>query len=684
LAHAVLEAMMKATIHLAAALAATAALGGSSGAAEAAPELQLQRVLYSSGGVGYFEYEAKVSGNAQLSLPVRLDQVNDVLKSIVVFDDRGNLGEVSLPGKERASEALRELPFDESALASPWALLEALRGAVVRAESAGRTVEGRIVAVTEEQTRLPGNETITRHRLTLAHEGGIDQLIVEDLQGLKVVDEALQKQIDAALAALAGERDRDRRALDIRVNGEGDRLVRVAYVVEVPLWKSTYRLILSGENDAKTADLQGFAVVENRSGQAWSNVDLTLVSGNPVTFRQAIYDTYYVNRPEVPVEVLGRVLPRPDTGGMTAADHAMEAAMAPPSPAFGFGRPKSLRARAMKPAAITPAAGSEEASQVVFHLAQPVSLPSGQSALLPVLSRALPAERVSLYQPDVEARHPLSSVELTNDGDTDLPPGVMALYETARGGGEPTYAGDAQLSLLPVGASRFVSYAVDLRVTVDRAEQGSTTITVAKIVDGALQLTRTEQRTTTYTIAGAAREPRTVVLEEPRLPGFTLKPSRGIDRFETTESHYRLWRSVAAGETVKVTSVQERSLLESVGIADLDSDKLGAFASSQDLPAPVREALGEIVALRAVVAAKEAAKKDLAAERTRIVDDQARLRDNLKAVPAGSDLHKRYLTQLSADEDRLQALQGEIAAADAAIAQARKALADRIRALRID
>ena len=62
--------------------------------------LALKRVLLSTGGVGYFEYEAVVDGSAVLSLDVRLDQVDDVLKSIVVFDDVGGVGAIRLPGRE--------------------------------------------------------------------------------------------------------------------------------------------------------------------------------------------------------------------------------------------------------------------------------------------------------------------------------------------------------------------------------------------------------------------------------------------------------------------------------------------------------------------------------------------------------------------------------------------------------
>ena len=135
---------MKPGAHLAAALAITAAL--TSDGASAAPgdptDLALRRVLLSSGGVGYFEYEATLDGAADLHLSVRRDQVDDVLKSLVISDDVGKLGQVSLPGKEPVSEAFRDLPLSEETLASPSALLSALRGAEVRVETAGSVLIG--------------------------------------------------------------------------------------------------------------------------------------------------------------------------------------------------------------------------------------------------------------------------------------------------------------------------------------------------------------------------------------------------------------------------------------------------------------------------------------------------------------------------------------------------------------
>lgn len=139
-----------------------------------AEPMALRRVMLSSGGVGYFEHEAKVDGNTTLELELRLEQVDDALKSLMVYDDKGGIGSVVLPGREPLAQAFRDLPFDAGALGSPMALLNALQGAEVTVTGA-QTLTGRVLSVTEERTQLPGANApvIQRHRVSLLTPTGI-------------------------------------------------------------------------------------------------------------------------------------------------------------------------------------------------------------------------------------------------------------------------------------------------------------------------------------------------------------------------------------------------------------------------------------------------------------------------------------------------------------------------------
>ena len=78
-------------------LAVFAQLGGIRAA-----DFQLRCIMLSTAGVGYFEYDATSDGAAPLGLDVRLDQVDDVLKSLVVWDDAGAVGGIELPDRAGA------------------------------------------------------------------------------------------------------------------------------------------------------------------------------------------------------------------------------------------------------------------------------------------------------------------------------------------------------------------------------------------------------------------------------------------------------------------------------------------------------------------------------------------------------------------------------------------------------
>ncbi len=666
-----------------------------------AEDLTLRRVMLSTGGVGYFEYEATVSGDATLTLDVRLDQVDDVLKSIVVYDDTGRVGGISLPGREPLRDVFRELPFGPDALASPVALLRALRGAEVTSVGP-RTVSGRVVAVADEQTRLPGDAgVITRHRVTLMTPEGLRQFVLEEADTVRFSDPRLQAQIDRALGALAELGERDRRRLTVQAAGEGERTVRVAYVVEAPLWKTSYRLTLPPEGAADAAGLQGWAVLENLSGEDWEDVELVVASGYPVTFRQALYTAYYVDRPEVPVEVLGRILPRVDTGGVPAA----MAAAPPPAPSMAPGRARveeetgaiagglfgaiaaaedGMAAPEPAPdlARVTAAESTDAATQVLFRLPEPVSVRSGHSVLVPIVSREVPIERLALYQPDTHPIHPLASVRLTNDGDSGLPPGLLTLYER-NADATVAFVGDARLGTLPAGEERLVSHAVDQRVRIDREQANTETIAGGRIVDGVLQLTMTQRQATTYTIVGAANADRTVVVEHPRRRGWDLvePPVDAGDVIARTETAYRIRVPVPAGETVTLTVALQRPRHERLQLTSLSTSQIEFYASADALSPALRDAVARLVQYQAAVADRERALQRLEAEKGEIERDQGRIRRNLDSVPRDSDLYERYLNTLAEQEDRLSRLGTRIEETRAALTEARRALLEYVRGL---
>ena len=647
-----------------------------------AQDLALKRVMLSSGGLGYFEYEANVDGDATLKLTVSLGQVDDVLKSLVVYDDKGSVGGLSLPGREPLAQAFKDLPFDQGSLGSPAELLQTLKGAQVTV-GGSRSISGRIVSVEEDSVALPDNKgMVKRTRVTLYTDRGLQQFILEDAENLQFADQALRDKVGQALVAIQGNRAKDARTIDLAMRGQGKRTVRVAYIVEVPVWKASYRLTLGADPAAARSGLQGWAVVENLSGQDWKDVELTLVSGRPVAFHQALYNAYYVTRPEVPVEIAGRLMPGIDRGGVTADQQRAKSSLAMPAPAPYRAQERSVGTPAPAPPPPPPAPlaaaaeqieASDAATQVIFKFPRAVSVENGRTLSIPIVDRQVPTARLALYQPVTAARNPLAAIRLTNDGESGLPPGIITLYERDKGG-DVSYVGDARLSAFPVGETRLLAYALDEKIVIERDLAQTERVASGTIANGALRLSRVSRQTTVYRVRGPAMEPRQLVVMQGRLPGWTLTKPEARD-VELSEGNYRIQFHLPGGDRTQTFEVvQEQTQQQEIRLVESAAEQIRVYAQAREFDAKTREQLTRVLQLQQAAAEAQRKVAQVDADRQAIVQEQARLRDNLARVPANSDLQRRYLATLDKQETDLEALTNRRAEAEKSAEEARAAL----------
>ncbi|MGI4953731.1 MAG: hypothetical protein ACRYGM_18155 [Janthinobacterium lividum] len=657
-----------------------------------AAELALKRVMLSGAGVGYFEYEATIDGAATLGLDVKLDQVDDVLKSLVVFDDRGGVGSIELPGREQQRAAFGNVPFGPDDLASPLAFLNSLQGVEVTAEPsglAGRLLRAEAVHEPAAPAASPASGLAPlRTRVTLLTAAGLQQFVLEDATAVQVADPALRDRIARALAATRRETAGDTRHLTLTSNAPPGtrRTIRVAYVAAAPVWKASYRLVLpaaDADPANATARLQGWATLENASGADWSGVALSVQYGNPVTFRQAIYRSYFVTRPEVPVEVLGRILPDVDTRATAARPLEARARAAmpapPPAPAPAPMAALQMEAPAPKLAMAAPAEAAsmtEGAEETVFAVPAPVSLQAGHSASVPILDVALPAARIALAT--LNQPHPVAAIRLANTTSGSLPAGVLTLYDAE---GAAPYAGDARLGGLPAGEDRLLPYAQDLRTTLAWREEQVQRLTALTAANGVLTATRRDRQLTHVTLTGPATAARRVLVEAARPPGATLAPGFA-PATEETATAWRFAVELKPGETRALTLATDRDETQAITLLD-DPDALATVLNLQGASDAARAALTGIATLRAQEAARAGERDQLIAQRAAVEADEERLRANLAAVQQGDAVRTRLVRQLDTDETRLQQLGQAITAAEAAAARAHQALAEAIAALRI-
>jgi hypothetical protein len=659
-----------------------------------ASDLTLRRVMLSTGGVGYFEYEADADGPATLGLDVPLAQVDDVLASLVVFDSAGGVGGLDLPGLDANHAAFADVPFGPQSLGSALDYLNSLQGVVLEVKGprpmTGRLLRAERVREGAAPTPTAPDSGIWHTRVTLLTAAGLGQFVLEDAESVQVSDPDLRGRIDRALGTLRGEAAHDARHLSLRSAGAGPRKVRVGFVAGAPLWKATYRLVLPAKEGDK-ARLQGWAVLENVSATDWNNVDLSLQYGNPVTFRQALYRSYYVQRPEVPVEVLGRILPGVDSGALQntldqerarggSARMMMAKAMPPPPPPSAAPAPAAMAADAAEPMAAPEeqTTTTEAAEATVFHLPTPVVLPAGHSAAVPILDREVPAERLGVVQ---QGRpHPLQALRITNDSGSSLPAGVLTLYDPLEAA---TFAGDARLGGLPSGDNRLLEFAEDLRTKVDWQTDEGTTLVGVTASQGVLHIQRRDRWTARIALSAPAAESRHLLIEIPRSSDATLLPEGDIKSAEETATSWRLPITLKPGEQRTLVVRVDRPEREDVELLQ-DNGTVAAILNEQALTPTARAALRHIEESRATLAALQADQARLKAQIAEVEHDEDRLRRNIATVPAADALHGKLVRALEADEEKLSSLTAAATQAEATTTQAQAALEGAVGSLRLD
>ena len=636
-----------------------------------AAEPHLARVTLSSGGVGQYEFTAALTGPDHVELTAALDQVDDLLASLRIDDPAGGGASISLPGRQPVAEAFRTLPITQDALASPEALLQALVGAEIRMP--GASLAGAILSVTPTDAKLPDGSVITRHRLAIATATGLASVVLEDQPDIEFTSPALRAQLATALAAIADHRAQDRRVLRVNLPAAGPRSVRLGYVVPAPVWKASYRLTLPTDGPAR---LQGFAVVENLSGQDWHGVDMVLTAGQPVLFHQPLYESVFVDRPELPVAVGAAPQPVADEGAQPPP---------PPSPAPAAKADMLRRAPGMMMPAPAPAprlaepqgvdtTAEQAATQVEFHIATPVDAESGQSLLLPILDRAVPTKRLALISPESGA-HPFVALQITNTDASALPPGLATLYREADGA---RFVGDAALPAMQPGEDRLLSFAADLSTRVAQSSAGDSAVVAIHAARGALTIDWRDRNTVTYRVTTAPGEARSLLIELPARPGWSVTQPAGASR---TPTRWRVSQDVPAGTTQDIAVVTEHPRVQAMLAGALSPALMLDYASNGALDPAARSAFAKAAALRADADRQRDVLAGITHRMETIVTDQARIRANLTSTAQNQALQKRYTGMLQLQEDDLAVLHTQQEQAQAALDAKAAALKDYLAAL---
>jgi hypothetical protein len=756
-----------------------------SGSNESVAKLPVRRVVLYKNGVGYFEHLGRVRGSQEVRIDFTSAQLNDVLKSLTVLDLAGG----RITGVDYNSEAplARRLATLRLALGerpSVSEFLGALRGARLEVHGAtGLALTGRLLSV-ERKTRSATNWTVETDEISLITDtGDVRSVDLNPTTSVRIAEKDLQVEVVRYLNLIASSRDQDVRRMTISTTGNGERNLYVSYISEVPIWKTTYRIVLPTKAEKKPL-LQGWAIVDNTVGEDWNEVELSLVAGAPHSFIQQLSEPFYGRRPVVPLPESVQLSPQTHAATLSGGNGRLSGAVTDASGAviaganvklmdenssivaqtttdssgnysFSSLSPGNYRVQTEKPGfqsylmtalnvapgenqanakldvgsstqtitvnattsalntesselamvsarlsgvakrphvgvgsgtgagiggafVATPppppppsvanieearamgeaaASGQELGDLFEYKLKDRVTLKKNQSALVPIAQTEIEAERVSLWSGTSSSGRPLRGLWLKNTSPLTFDGGSFSVLENE------VFAGEGLTDPIKPGERRLLSYATDLGLLVEaQTNSRPQHVTLAKISKGTLtQVSRVEERTL-YTVRNQDGTARMLVVEHPSRVGWSLaKGAREPE--EKAPGTYRFRLEVPAKATASLPVEEMRALDVTYSISALNTDQIGFFVKNKTISPEMAEALEKIMDQKAVVAKLEEEMENRQKDIDRIVEDQGRLRENMKALRGSAEektLLQRYTKQLDEQETQLESLRKTI------------------------
>jgi hypothetical protein len=668
--------------------------------------LPIRRVILYSNGVAYIERRGMVTGHAEIDLSFKQSQVDDVLKSMVVLDlGQGRIGAVSYNSSAPPSARMADIPFsiasesEDNTQGGLAGVLSQLQGARVVVSTANRTATGSILTIEERKSQVDAAKpAVTTHALVISSEGGeLMSFDLADVRSVKLVDEGARRDVTEFASAAASARRRDAKTIIVTSDGAGSREMVVSYTIAAPIWKTTYRVVLDA---AGQPFFQGWAIVDNVSEEDWENVQLSLVSGTPVSFIQSIQKPFYRYRPIVPIPADLQLNPQvydPDTreggdgagrGGVSVGGTSNETVNVTESriqnmptqrtvqslynvngarntnannlTLDGVNSGANIATTSLSDAIISQQVGVEAAATgkevgdlFEYRIDQPVTVRRDRSALIPILQTKMEGERVSIFNEAVRTDRPLGGMLLENTSQLTLEDGSMTVLDA------DAYAGEALMERLKPGEKRLISFALDLGtlVTVRLREDRAPTFLV-KIANGVFQAHYYRTNEKSYRLTNQTDRPRVIFVEHPIRQGWELtdktrKPDGKSARF------YRFRIPLAAHESAELTVTERQALMDSYALLNFTRADLELFIARNYIDAQTRGALERLIEIKTRIAQVDAQLAAADKETEEISTDQERLRENIKALTATAEakqLIARYVAKANDQESRIEQL----------------------------
>lgn len=639
-------------------------------------DLPVSRVVLYTSGIGYFEHHGTVEGTVEVDLPVNSEHMDDLLQSLVLQDlDGGSIRPVRYAARDPLDRLLGSYSLDLTGDPTFAELLSQARGESVLVTTS-QSHEGTIVNI--EQVTVPEDEPITY--LTLATAVGLQRIDLSEVRSLQFQRPELQQQLSDALAALAYQRNDDEGNVRLLFSGTGSRRVNVGYVREMPVWKTSYRLLIGEEGEAT---LQGWAIFDNPTSLDLEDIAVSFVAGQPISFVSSLYEPVYVERPRVAATMARNIVSpvygadSPSAPARMEADLAaeMEAEMA--AAAMRSEASRSVRAAPRQDATgvAAMAAGSQTGATFEYRVEEPVSVARYQSAMIPIVHQRIEARPLSIYDHSVLPGHPLRAVRLVNDTELHLAAGPLSVFD------QGVFAGNSQITDTVPGDSRALAYAVDLGVEFQVTSTSEPErVKAVTFRNGVIETSVRQRLRSEYRATPRGDEERFIVVEHPKHSGFevvspeqppaetarsyrfgiSFTDAAGNRDVEQADTIIPTHQTCDAGASCTLLVTMERTESRSLAVSNVSSDQIAFYLENVELSEEDREKLSRILELKERLAQVERSLAARQANLDAIHRDQERVRQNMAALDRNSSLYRRYSADLEEQEGELDEIADEI------------------------
>jgi hypothetical protein len=618
-----------------------------------AADLPIREVILYKHGVGYFERSGALQAGETARLDFKASDMNDVLKSLTIVDRSGGvIGGVRYDAAEPLEKRLQDFPFAVDRQASLAAFLDQLKGARLELRLGSDTVAGTIISarMSKPDEKTPERETV----VLLTGSGEIRALDLGAASSVRLSDPKLQALLRDYLTVLSGARSKDRRSVYIDATGTGTRQLAASYMTPSAVWKSSYRLIFGPQAEAT---LEGWAIIDNTSGDDWTNVKLSVVSGRPISFITQLYEPRYVTRPTAELaenQPVAPVVLQGAIGGRGEPLNAARAFAAAPAPARESLADSLLKTESGQASSIAPATDTRDLGELFeYSFSGPVSVKQGESAMLPFLQQKVNTRKLLIYMESF-GLHPMNAAEIANSTGKTLDGGPITVYDAN------TYAGEALVETLKAGDKRLITYGVDLGSRVTTAfDSSKANVREIHFARGVLTTRNAIEETKTYTIKNVDPGRKTVIIEHKQRPGYKLldlKPT------ETTADAYRFEVNVGGNATEALAVREERVYDQTMSISSITPDVIATYLQNRALSAAGRLQLEQIAQKKRDIAANDGQIRQAQADLNNLTQDEERQRRNIESlrnVAGQQNLVQQYAGQLAAAEVKLAALRDQ-------------------------